>query len=86
MRWNRCYWVIFKLKLLMFYVTGIAVGYHGEVPDRQPERFVASGTLVPICETGLAYRSPNGSTKHSVRSERCPVTGSTGVHTLWIHV
>jgi len=24
---------MFKLKRLMFYVTGIEVGYHGEVPD-----------------------------------------------------
>ncbi len=42
------YWVMFKLKRLVFYVTGVEVGYAGPVPDRNPERFVASGALVPI--------------------------------------
>jgi hypothetical protein len=42
------YWVMFKLKRLVFYVTGVEVGYRGPIPDRNPDRFVTSGALVPI--------------------------------------
>ncbi len=42
------YWVMFKLKRLVFYVTGVEVGHDGPVIEREPTRFVASGALVPI--------------------------------------
>jgi hypothetical protein len=42
------YWVMFKLKRLVFYVTGVEVGWDGPIPDRNPDQFVASGALVPI--------------------------------------
>lgn len=42
------YWVMFKLKRLVFYVSGVEVGYDGPGVEREPERFVASGALVPI--------------------------------------
>jgi hypothetical protein len=48
------YWVMFKLKRLVFYVTGIEVGWNGPVPDRNPEHFVTSGALVPIWKPASA--------------------------------
>jgi hypothetical protein len=44
------YWVMFKLKRLVFYVSGVEVGYDGPGPDRTPDPFVSSGHLIPIWE------------------------------------
>ena len=57
MRWNRCYWVMFKLKRLMFYVTGIEVGYHGGSPRQAARTLRRQRGFGADLETGLAYRS-----------------------------
>jgi len=48
---------MFKLKRLMFYVTGIEVGYHGGSPRQAARTLRRQRGFGADLETGLAYRS-----------------------------